>query len=239
MNPLSEIPVVPRDLWKNVAGLILILAVLILLFKYFDIADIRTQVENAGAIAPILFIIAKASTIVIAPLGGAPLYPIAGAVFGFWKGAALLIAGDVLGGVVSFLLARHFGRPLVERMIGNDRGMLTKAISLMSTTRGYVIARLCFISLPELASYGAGLTRIRFIPFVLIYTSIGMIPSLVLAAIGNALVGSESGVLIAVITIVTALISFSALMYFFKLVSEHQVEIKSSTEKGSSAIHTE
>lgn len=222
MNPLTGLPLVPKDIWKNVAGLVLVLAVLVFLFQYFDIQNIRAQVESAGAIAPILFILAKASTIVIAPLGGAPLYPIGGAIFGFWKGALLLILGDMLGGIISFSLARYFGRPLVERMLGNDSGMLTKAISLMSTTKGYAIARLCFVSLPELASYGAGLTRIQFVPFIVIYTLIGMIPILVLSAIGNALVDAEGGIPIIIVTAATAFISFGAMMFFFKLVNDHE-----------------
>jgi uncharacterized membrane protein YdjX (TVP38/TMEM64 family) len=40
---------------------------------------------------------------------------------------------------------------------------------------------------PEVVAYGAGLTRINFIPFFLIYVPIGLIPTMALAGLGSAL----------------------------------------------------
>lgn len=183
----------PQASWKNILGLALVLGALFFLARYFDIATVRTQIESAGVWAPLLFILVKASTIIVAPLGGSPLYPIAGALFGFYKGSLLLILGDMLGGVVSFLLARMFGRRLVEKMLEGNENLLTEALKLMSTTKGYFFARLGFVGFPELASWGAGLTKIKFLPFIVIYTLVGAPPTIAVAGLGALLV--EKGTL--------------------------------------------
>ncbi len=215
---------VPRDVWKNILSLVLVIGGLVILFQYFDIETLRGQIEAAGAIAPVLFVLAKASTIVIAPLGGAPLYPIAGALFGFWKGVALLLAGDVFGGIIAFLLARHFGRPLVEWMLGAERGMIGRALDMMSTTKGYAIARVCFITAPEFASYGAGLTKLAFVPFALIYASIGAIPIVALAWLGDALSYTSGGALVPFATLGAFVISSISLGFFLWLIREKVTE---------------
>jgi len=208
-------PLQPRDVWKNIVGLAVTVALLALLFWYFDIELIREQIERAGVYGALFFVIAKASTIVIAPLSGSPLYPLAGALFGFWKGVLLLVLGDTLGGVVAFILARIFGRPLVTWMIGKDEGLFNRALGLMGTVRGYVVARFCFISMPEFASYGAGLTPLPFVTFFVIYTSIGALPSILFAWIGNALGDSGNGALISLIPLLTAFIAGMSMLVFF------------------------
>ena len=84
-------PLQPRDVWKNIVGLAVTVALLALLFWYFDIELIREQIERAGVYGALFFVIAKASTIVIAPLSGSPLYPLTGALFCFWEGVLFLV----------------------------------------------------------------------------------------------------------------------------------------------------
>lgn len=181
-----------RDAWTNFIGLAGLIAILAVAFYLFDIDEMRLRIEQAGIWAPLLFIFAKASTIVVAPLGGSPLYPIAGALFGFWKGMVLLVLGDALGGTISFFLSRYFGRKLVERLIGNE-GMVASALEMMGTVKGFFIARVCLAAFPELASYAAGLTKLHFAPFIIIYTLIGIAPALVGVSIGTLLAEGRDG----------------------------------------------
>ena len=181
-----------RDVWTNFIGLAGLIGVLAIAFYFLDIEEMRVQIERAGLWAPLLFIFAKATTIVVAPLGGSPLYPIAGALFGFWKGIFLLVIGDAIGGAVFFFLSRIFGRKLVERMIGNE-GMLVSALEMMGTVKGFFIARVCLAAFPELASYAAGLTKLRFLPFIVIYSVIGIAPALVGVSLGSLLAEGRDG----------------------------------------------
>src|SRR3989344_5730604 len=148
-----------RDVWTNFIGLAGLIGVLAIAFYFLDIEEMRVQIERAGLWAPLLFIFAKATTIVVAPLGGSPLYPIAGALFGFWKGIFLLVSG----------------------------------LEMMGTVKGFFIARVCLAAFPELASYAAGLTKLRFLPFIVIYSVIGIAPALVGVSLGSLLAEGRDG----------------------------------------------
>ena len=211
------------DTTKNLIGLAVVLGVLVVLARYLDIETVRAQIERAGVWAPLLFILAKASTIIVAPLGGSPLYPIAGAIFGFWKGALLLIIGDTIGGVVSFLLARMFGKKLVERMLEGSEGLLSKAVTLMGTPKGYLLARFSFIGFPELASWGAGLTKINFFTFLLIYVAVGAIPAIGIAGLGALLVESST-ILLPVVVIASMTLAAVPIALFAAMLQKQTKE---------------
>jgi len=182
-----ETGVSKKQLLTSLVSLTVILGGIYILFKYFGITEVQETIERAGIWAPLVLVLAKASTIVLAPLGGAPLYPLAGALFGFWKGTGLLFLGDMFGGMVAFFLSRIFGRHLVEKLLGDDTKFLARALKMMGTLKGFFIARLCFLPVPEVVSYGAGLTRIGKNPFFLIYAPIEIIPIMALASIGSLL----------------------------------------------------
>jgi len=182
-----ETGVSKRQLITSLASLTVIFGGIYLVFKYFGLIEVQDTIERAGIWAPLVLIAAKASTIVLAPLGGAPLYPLAGALFGFWKGTGLLLIGDALGGTIAFFLSRFFGRHLVEKLLGDDQKFLARALRMMSTAKGFLIARLCFLPLPEVVSYGAGLTRINFLLFFVIYLPLEVIPVAALASLGTLL----------------------------------------------------
>ncbi len=182
-----ETGVSKKQALTSLLSLTIILGGIYFLFKYFGITEVQDTIERTGVWAPLVLILAKASTVVLAPLGGSPLYPLAGALFGFWKGVGLLILGDALGGIIAFYLSRVFGRSLVEKFLGDDTKFLARALKMMGTVKGFLVARICFMPLPEVVAYGAGLTHINFIPFFLIYITIGVIPTMALAGVGSAL----------------------------------------------------
>lgn len=176
-----------KDALENFLGLGLVIVGIVVAVKYFGGDQLRAAVEGAGAWAPLALIAAKATTIVAAPLSGGPLYPVAGALFGVWPAILYLFLGDLLGGSIAFFVARRFGRGLVERILSKSNdGFLDKALGLMGTVKGFFVARVCFVALPEAVAYGAGLTALPYLPFALIYSSIGLIPTAILAWVGDA-----------------------------------------------------
>jgi len=176
-----------RQAATNILGFVAVLGGLYLLFRYFGITEIHETIEQAGVWAPVMLVLAKISTIVIAPLGGAPLYPLAGALFGFWKGFALMLLGDTIGCTISFFISRLFGRRLVEKLMRGDGQFLNRALRMMSTTRGFFAARICFLPLPEVTAYGAGLTRMPFLPFIIITGGVGIVPVMLFVGLGSVL----------------------------------------------------
>lgn len=177
-----------RETVKNFAFLALALVLIFCAVRYVDLAEVRRVIDAAGVWGPLVLIAAKASTIVIAPLSGSPLYPLAGAIWGFWKAFGLLVIGDAIGSTVAFYISRLFGKGVAERMMGGEPGILAEALELMGTVRGFMLARLAFASFPEIAAYGAGLTKIGYMPFIIIHTSVSLLPNAILTALGAFLV---------------------------------------------------
>jgi len=123
------------QLISSLVGITVVLGGIYALFAYFGITNVQETIQHAGIWAPLVLVLAKASTIIIAPLSGSPIYPLAGALFGFWEGTALLMAGDILGGIVAFYISRFFGRTVVEKMIGGDEKFLSRALRMMGSTK--------------------------------------------------------------------------------------------------------
>lgn len=201
--------------WGAPLIMLAVLAGLFLLVRYFDLDIIRQFIAQAGWWAPAILVIAKASTIVIAPLGGSPLYPIAGALFGFWKGVGLLILGDALGGVISFYLSRWFGRALVDRFF-SDHKLVQQVLTRLNSVRGLLVARIAFITFPEIISYAAGLTSIGFWPFFIIYTAIGAIPTVIAAGLGSLLVGEDNSLIYLGMMVTAGVLASIGYLYFMR-----------------------
>ena len=171
------------------------LAFLFFLVRVLGEENLKAYVESAGAWAWLALILAKASTMVFAPLSGALLYPLAGTLFGFWPGFLLALAGDALGGVISFWISRIWGKKIVERMLGEDNLLLTKARDMMGTAKGFFIARALLSPVPEIATYAAGLTKLPFYQFLAIHVALDTVPVAFFVGVG-ALILEEAHPLI-------------------------------------------
>ncbi len=170
----------------NLLGFGLTIGVIILLVIFVDISSLRVWVEKAGVWGPLVFILLKISTLVIAPLSGSPLYPAVGLLFGFWPGILYVIIGDMIGVSINFYLSRRFGKALISRLISNkEEGMLNKVVNHISDAKGFFHAALTFFAMPELLSYAAGLSKLPYYKFITILTPIGAIPASVLVLFGS------------------------------------------------------
>ena len=174
-----------KDTLINVAILVLTLLSLVVLVQLFGGETLQQYVEAAGPWAPLAMVIAKASTMVIAPLSGSLLYPLSGTLFGFWWGLVFVLLGDALGGTISFWISRLWGRALAERILGADSQFLNKALEMMGSIKGFLITRAFLAPMPEVATYAAGLTKLPFIPFLLIHMMVGVFPATLLTGVGS------------------------------------------------------
>ena len=183
-----------KEGFKNSVGVVLMLFVIFGALLLIDQSTLQTWIIQAGGWAPMVFVLAKASTLVFAPLSGGPLYPLAGALFGFNVGFVLLLLGDALGSTIAFALSRVLGRGIVERMVKEDSGMVARVSDVMTTTKGFMLARVCLASLPEVVAYAAGLTRIGFWKFFVMQNAVGVLPTAVFCFAGSTLVLLQSPV---------------------------------------------
>jgi len=181
---------------------------------HLGIDDLRDKVENAGVFAPLLVIILKATTIVIVPLGGNPLYPIAGALFGFWEGWLYVLLGDALGASIAFYLSRVFGQKILRYVMGRSQmPTVLKLLEKLSDTYTFIKARLFFAGFPELFAYAAGLTKVSFALFLPVYMSVMAFSSGILVAFGEVII-SRNITIIAIITVLSSLLAVFGVWWF-------------------------
>lgn len=175
----------------------------------------RAMVEGAGVWGPLVYVLLKASTYVIAPLSGTTVKLASGALFGVWDGMVLSLMGDTLGATLNYWIARSLGRKGVTKFAG--RKALKQVDATAARVGGWQVllgARLLLSAIYDFISYAAGLARFPFTPFLLV-TALGGIPiSIVFAYLGDATVTNSSVMYIfmalSVVLLLAASISYLA-----------------------------
>jgi uncharacterized membrane protein YdjX (TVP38/TMEM64 family) len=135
-------------------------------------------VDGLGAWGPVAFVAGYAlATVAFVP--GSLLTLAAGAIFGLGKGTALVLVAATLGASAAFMVSRYVARGFVERRVaGNER---FAAIDRVIGTEGRKIVLLLRLSpiFPfNLLNYALGLTRVRFVDYLV--ASVGMLPGTLL-----------------------------------------------------------
>lgn len=201
-------------------GVVVTIAIIALVGHFVGMERLKELVVDAGPLAPLAFIVLKASTVIIAPLSGGPVYPLVGALFGYWPGILYTIIGDFLGYTGAFFIARFFGKRYVEKLIAkNERGLLARIVEHVGTVRGLFHACVTSFAMPELICYGAGLSKIPYSVFIAILMPLGIVASSVLVYLGS-MMGEESIVLSLALPIVGTVIIGGGLWLFLQGIKE-------------------
>lgn len=219
----------------NIPGAIATGVLILVFVLVFDIDSIKQMIASAGIWAPLLFMLLKASTIIIAPLSGAPLYPLVGIFFGFYPGILYAIAGDFIGYTTAFFISRTFGRPFVERIISkNEKGLLSNIVDHVGTVRGFLHMCMTCFALPELIAYGTGLSKLAYWKFILILWPASSIAAAVLVYIGSHIGTSDKSYVLSVGGLLLAgTVMLSGIWFFFRSVKKkyQSIEHQSTAEK--------
>ena len=135
-------------------------------------------VDGLGAWGPAVFIVGYALA-VAAFVPGSLLTLAGGAIFGLVRGTAFVFAGATLGACGAFLIARYLARRVVERRLGaNPRfAAIDRAIAREGRKIVFLL-RLSPVFPFSLLNYALGLTRVRFVDYLV--ASLGMLPGTLL-----------------------------------------------------------
>ena len=139
--------------------------------------------------AAILIVCIQIIQVVICFLPGQPVQFAASYMFGVAKGFALSLIGAVIGTVISFYLAKLLGSDAVKLFFGEEKVRDYKR--KLDSGRGLLLAFLIYLipGIPkDLVSYAAGVSDMRFRPFLLVAT-MGRIPGM----LGSLLLGHFFG----------------------------------------------
>jgi uncharacterized membrane protein YdjX (TVP38/TMEM64 family) len=134
-----------------------------------------------GVWAPVASLFLMVLQAVAAPVPAVLVAFANGLAFGVVWGGLLTVAGQTLAAVICFGIARALGRGSVEALAGKlGLDAADRAVARWGA-RGILLARLVPGVSFDVVSYGAGLTGIGFVPFV-VATAIGVTPQAFLYA---------------------------------------------------------
>ena len=147
--------------------------------------NVVEYLQQNRSIAFLLIIGIQVVQVVVCVLPGQPIQFAASYMFGVGRGYLLSVIGAVIGTTISFYLAKLLGSEAMHLFFGEER--IKDYQRRLNSGKGLLLAFLIYLipGVPkDLVSYAAGISEMRFRPFLLVAT-IGRSP----AMLGSLLVG--------------------------------------------------
>ena len=154
-------------------GLVVAVTLAVIYRDQFDAAALEAWVRDAGAVAPLLFILVYAIAAVLF-LPGSVLTLAGGALFGPVLGTLYNLAGATLGATLAFLVARYLASDWVAGRAGGRVKQLINGVE-GEGWRFVAFVRLVPLFPFNLLNYALGLTRLRLMHYI-IATFVFMLP---------------------------------------------------------------
>src|SRR6267154_6661699 len=174
-------PKVPRSLYWQAAALLLVIALVWALSRFFPVVEfiavLQQRVMSLGAWAAICYpLLFAACNILLLP--GGILAVGSGFFFGLWWGFLIVFAGNIIGTAISFALSRSIaGRWFRQKLSGNPTLRALGPAVERESWKIILLSQLHPLFPTSLLNYFYGLTRIRFGTYMF-WASIGRMPGL-------------------------------------------------------------
>lgn len=130
---------------------------------------IRTTVQSTGIFAPLILSLFMLLTYIIAPISNAPFLYTGFYLYG--KDVLFFAYGTAfIASIINFWIARIWGRSLVEKLAGKS---ILEKVDKLTVNYGLptlFVTRLFLGGEHDVISYTAGLTSIKFYPYLIIST---------------------------------------------------------------------
>ena len=166
--------------------IILLVALAIWLLNRYGIEQIRANVDKLGVWAPLGIFALRFISVVIPALPSTAYSLVAGGLFGFAQGVAVVCLADFISCNLSFYLSRRYGRNLVKKLVGDRFMERVDKLSQKHLERNFfLMTAFLMTGLFDFVCYAVGLTKAspkRFIPAVILGISISNPPIVALGA---------------------------------------------------------
>ena len=193
-------------------GLAVGIVIAIIYRESFDVAALEAWINDAGVLAPIVFILIYALVTVLF-LPGSVITLAGGALFGPALGTLYNLTGATLGAVLAFLISRYLASDWIADKAGGRVKQLINGVE-GEGWRFVAFVRLVPLFPFNLLNYALGLTKIRLLHY-LIATYVFMLPGTIaytyLGYAGREAIGGGEG-LIQKILIALALLAAVAFL---------------------------
>lgn len=159
-------------------------------------AEIEDWIDGFGVWGPIIYIAVFALSMLFAPVPTAPMPLVAAGVFGPVLGFVYTLGATAIGSTVCFWAARWLGRPVLRRLTSERAVEKIDELGARLGIRLLIALRLFPVAGVDYVSYAAGLTQMRFLPYIII-SILASAPILILAAVlGDAVLERNVYVLV-------------------------------------------
>ena len=178
-----------REILIGGIGFLVFMTLLIIGIDAIGIENLQQIIRDAGPLAPLIYIGIKAVTYIFAPLTSGPIQVVAGKLFdSIWLGVLYTLIGEVLGGSISFWIARRWGRPVVLRLVGKDGIAQIESFyeGRFDSWHSLAVARIILFSVWDFLSYALGLVKsVRFSTYIFVSVVFGFFPTFMFVWMGN------------------------------------------------------
>ena len=154
----------------------------------------------------LLIIVLQIIQVVVCFLPGQPIQFAASYMFGVGRGLLLSIIGAVIGTVISFYISKALGSDAMHLIFGEEK--VKEYQRKLNSGRGLLLAFLIYLipGIPkDLVSYAAGISEMRFRPFLLAAT-VGRSPAMLGSLLFGHFYGKQNYRALVILSVIVALV---------------------------------
>lgn len=199
---------------------------LFLRYNFSDVDVIKAWIDEHYFLGLIVMTLLCAVQVVIALIPGELLEIAAGYAFGPYIGLLVCVVGILAGSIVAILLARKFGRRLVESLYPRDK---IDALPILNNhSKRNTLTFLLFLipgTPKDLFTYVVGLTEMS-IPLYIALTTFARFPSIIMSTFSGNALGENKIIKAAIIFIATGIISAIGYFIYTAIQKKHNAKMK-------------
>ena len=147
--------------------------------SFENIDDVVAFLEKYETQSIFVYIGLQIVQIVISIIPGQVFQMAAGYIYGFWPALLFAMAGALAGTAISFMLAKVLGRDFLHIFFGEEK--MSYYIDRLNSKMMYTIVFFLYLipGIPkDMVSYAAGVSEIKFKPFIII-SALGRLPGMI------------------------------------------------------------
>ncbi len=199
-----------------------ILGFILIKTRFSDTDAIKAWVDENYLLGAVGMMLLCAVQVVIALIPGELLEIASGYAFGGAMGAVICTVGILLGSIVAILLARRFGRGLVESLYPREK---IDALPILNNPKKRNAMTFLLFLIPgtpkDLFTYVVGMTEMS-IPLYILLTTFARLPSIVMSTIGGGALGNDKLMLAVVVFIIAAVVSTCGYFIYLSIQKKNQ-----------------
>ena len=195
-------------------------------YNFSDVDLIKQWIDEHYFLGMLVMALISCVQVIIAFIPGELVEIAAGYAFGPYIGSLVCVVGIMCGSVIAILLARKFGRRLVESLYPRDK--IDALPILNNPSKRNTLTFLLFLipgTPKDLFTYVVGLTEMS-IPLYIALTMFARFPSIIMSTFGGDALGDNKIIKAAIMFIITGIISGVGYLIYKAIQKKHNEKNK-------------